>query len=77
MWSTNQTIVGTSLLDDVTDQVLLSVVCRQYGDLVCWIADHPHVHVYCHNVLGFSQVLQHKHISVSCILKHINNTAVK
>ena len=55
--STNEAVVGTSLLDDVADEMFLSVVCRQYGDLVGRVADHTHVHVHRHHVLCFSQVL--------------------
>lgn len=38
VWSTNQTILGAPLLNDVTYEMFLAIVCRQNGNLICWIA---------------------------------------
>jgi len=72
VWSTNQTILSTSLLDDVTNQMLLAIVSGQYRDLVSWIADHPHVHEHGHHVLSFCQVLRHKQFRINSklVLQH-------
>ena len=40
----------TSLSDDVTDEVLLAVVCSKDADLVGRVTDHAHVHEYSHHV---------------------------
>jgi len=59
VWPTNQTVLSTSLLDDITYQVLLSIVGGQDGNLLRGITDHPHVHEHGHDIFRFSQVLSH------------------
>ena len=50
-------VVCTALLDDVTDEMLLAVVGGQDGDALRGVADEAHVHEEGHHILRFSQVL--------------------
>ena len=45
--------VGASFAQNVSDEMLLAVVRRQYGDLLARVADQTHVHVDRHRILGF------------------------
>lgn len=70
VWSTNQAIVSTALLYDITYQMLLSIVRGQYGDLVSRVTNHSHVHEHCHCILSLGQVLQHTQLQslLTCIV---------
>lgn len=57
MRSADERVAGTADVDDVTDQVLLSVVRGQDGDLLRRIAEQPHVHEHRNTILCFRQVL--------------------
>lgn len=51
-------VVGTSLVDDVSYQVLLAVVGGQYADAFSRISQQTHVHEQRHWILGLCQILQ-------------------
>jgi len=57
VWSANEGVLGTPLLDDVPDQVFLAVVGGQYGDLLRRVAQQSHVHKHGHHVLRLTQIL--------------------
>lgn len=50
-------VVGTSLVDDITDEMLLAIVGGKYADALGGISQQTHVHVQSHRVLSFSQIL--------------------
>lgn len=50
-------VSGTTLIDDVSDQVLLSIVGGEDADAVGGVAQESHVHVQSHAILRFPQVL--------------------
>lgn len=54
---TEEGVAGAALVDDVSDQVLLSVVGGEDADAVRGVAQQTHVHVQGHSVLRFCQVL--------------------
>ena len=45
-------------IDDVSEEVLLSIVGGQHRDLLCRIAEQPQVHEHGNHVLGLRQVLE-------------------
>ena len=57
MFNTDHGVVCTSILDDISDKMLLTVVSGQDGDLLSWISTKSHVHECGDDVLSFSQVL--------------------
>lgn len=50
-------IARTALVDDVSDQVFLSIVGGKDADAVGRVAQQTHVHVQSHTILRLSQVL--------------------
>ena len=48
------------LLYDVTDEVLLAIVCGQNGDVLGRIATEAHVLIHRHHILGLPKVLRNK-----------------
>lgn len=65
LWSylvrlTEERVGGTALVDDVSDQVFLSVVGGENADTVRRVAQQAHVHVESHRILGLSQILCRK-----------------
>jgi len=57
VWSADEGVLGTPLLDDIPDQVFLAVVGGQYGDLVRRVAQQSHVHKHGHHILRLTQIL--------------------
>lgn len=57
---TKEGVAGTALVDDVSDQVFLSVVGGEDADAVSRVAQQTHVHVQSHGVLRLCQVLHRK-----------------
>lgn len=57
MWSSYKRVVSTALVDDVTDEMLLSVVCGENGDALRRPPHQPHVHEHRHHILRFGQIL--------------------
>lgn len=55
--SADERIAGTADVDYVTDQVLLSIVRGQDGDLLRGIAEQSHVHEHRNTILCFCQIL--------------------
>lgn len=53
-------ISSTALVDDIPDQVFLSIVCGQDADAISGITQQTHVHEKSHGVLRLSQVLHRK-----------------
>ncbi len=53
----DERVVGASLAQHVSDEVLLAVVGGQDRDLLARIADQAHVHEECNDVLGLGKVL--------------------
>lgn len=53
MRSSDERVWRGAFVDDVTDEVLLSVVGGKYGDALGGPAQQPHVHEYRHHVLRF------------------------
>ena len=49
----NKGIASTPLFDDVADEMFLSVVSCQDGNLISWITKQAHVHKYGDGVLRF------------------------
>lgn len=57
MWSADEGVVATPLLNDISDQVFLSIVRGQNGDLLSRVSQHAHVHEHSHNILSLCQIL--------------------
>lgn len=57
IWPANEWMTLTLHPHNITQQVLLTIVSCQNADLVSRVAQQPHEHVDCYNVLSFSQVL--------------------
>lgn len=60
VWPSNQRIISTSLINDITDQVFLSIICCQDTYPVCRITKQAHIHEDCHNILCFTKILKFK-----------------
>lgn len=58
-------VSSTALVDDVSDQVFLSVVGGEDADAVGGVAQQTHVHVESHGVLRLPQVL-HREKEKAC-----------
>lgn len=59
----------TSLLYDISDQMLLSVVRRQDWDLVRRVTKETQVHEYSHHVFCLGQILKKEKINIKKIKK--------
>jgi len=57
MWSSDEWIGCTTNVDDIANEVLLSIVCGEDGYFICWVANKPHVHEHSHTVLSLCQIL--------------------
>lgn len=57
MRPTNKRIVSASGVDYVADEMLLTIVGCQNGDLSCRVAQQTHIHVHGDNVLCLSKIL--------------------
>ena len=57
MLNTDHWVVCTSILDDISDKMLLTVVSGQDRDLLSWIPTKSHVHECCDDVFSLGQVL--------------------
>jgi hypothetical protein len=57
MWSPDEWVGGTTNIDNITNEMLLPIVCGKDGDLVCWVANQPHVHEHGHTVFSLCQIL--------------------
>ena len=68
---TNHRIVGTSVLNDISDEMFLTVVSRQNGDLLSRVSDKSHVHESCDNVFSFGQVLVEIWQRSECVCEYI------
>lgn len=60
VWPSNQRIVATSLINDITDQVFLSIIRCQDTYPVCRITKQAHIHENCHNILRLTKILKFK-----------------
>lgn len=54
---TKEGVASTTLVDDVSDQVFLSIVGGEDADAVSRVAQQTHVHVQSHRILRLGQVL--------------------
>ena len=54
---TNQWIVATTLSDDVTNQMFLTIICRKNSDLIRGVTKQPQVHEQANTILCFRQIL--------------------
>ena len=54
----NERVVSTPLFDNISNEMLLSIVCGQNGDVLRWVSNHPHVHKGGHHILSFSEILE-------------------
>jgi hypothetical protein len=57
VWSANKWIISTTIVDDISDQMLLTIIGSEDGNLFCWVANESHVHVSCNYVLRLCQIL--------------------
>ena len=57
LFITNHWVVGTSVLNHISDEMFLTIICRQDGDLFSRVSDKSHVHESCDDVFSFSQIL--------------------
>jgi hypothetical protein len=57
VWSANKWVIGTTIVDDISDQMLLAIVGSEDGNLFRRVANESHVHVSCNYVLGLCQIL--------------------
>lgn len=57
---TEEGVASAALVDDVSNQVLLSIVGGEDADALRRVAQQTHVHVQSHSVLRFGQVLHGK-----------------
>jgi len=57
MWSSDEWIGCTTNVDDIANEVLLSIVCGKDGYFICRVANEPHVHEHSHTVLSLCQIL--------------------
>lgn len=57
VWSANEWIISTTIVDDISDQMLLTIIGSEDGDLFRWVANESHVHVSGNNVLSLCQIL--------------------
>lgn len=51
-------VASTTLVDDISDQVFLSIVGGENADAVRRVAQQTHVHVQSYSVLCLCQILQ-------------------
>ena len=51
-WPANQRIVATTMSDDITNQMLLTIVSGQDGYFFCRIAKQSHVHEQAHAIFS-------------------------
>lgn len=63
---TEERVGGTTLVDDVSDQVFLPVVGGKNADTVRRVAQQAHVHVQSHRILSLCQVLCRKREKGRC-----------
>jgi hypothetical protein len=57
MWPPDEWIGGTPNVDDITNEMLLPIVCSENGYLVRWVADQSHIHKHGHTVFSLCQIL--------------------
>jgi hypothetical protein len=57
MWLSDEWVGCTMNVDDIMNEVLLSVVCDEDGYFICWVASKPHVHEHSHTALSLCQIL--------------------
>src|SRR6218665_2957857 len=54
---TNERIVGTSLLGNIPNEMLLPIVGGENSDTLSRIANQSHIHISANNEFGFGQIL--------------------
>jgi hypothetical protein len=57
VWSADKWIISATIVDDISDQMLLTIVGSEDGNLFRWVANESHVHVSCYYVLSLCQIL--------------------
>ena len=66
-------VACAAILDDISEEGFLAVVCGQDGDLVGRVPRQPHVLVPGHQVLSLSHILQHTPKCQNMITIDLNN----
>ena len=58
LWQAKDWVSSTTLVQHISDEVLLSIVSGQYGNLVGRVALKPHVHENGHSIFCLTKILR-------------------